>query len=66
MERLVGQYRVLIDNTSLQFVRYLYDKIDWNSRFIAILGARGVGKTTLLLQRIKMVHSYRSFICFGR
>jgi hypothetical protein len=58
MERLVGQYRALIDNTSLQFVRYLYDKIDWNSRFIAILGARGVGKTTLLLQRIKMVHSY--------
>ncbi|NLK56798.1 MAG: AAA family ATPase, partial [Bacteroidales bacterium] len=58
MERLVGQYRVLIDNTSLQFVRYLYDKIDWNSRFIAILGARGVGKTTLLLQRIKMIHSY--------
>jgi len=58
MERLIGQYRELIDNTSLQFVRYLYDKIDWNSRFIAILGARGVGKTTLLLQRIKMVHSY--------
>ena len=58
MERLVGQYRMLIDNTSLQFVRYLYDKIDWNNRFIAILGARGVGKTTLLLQRIKMAHSY--------
>ncbi len=58
MERLIGQYRMLIDNTSLQFVRYLYNKIDWNNRFIAILGARGVGKTTLLLQRIKMVHSY--------
>jgi len=58
MERLIGQYRMLIDNTSLQFVRYLYDKIDWNNRFIAILGARGVGKTTLLLQRIKMAHSY--------
>ncbi|HQB21458.1 MAG TPA: AAA family ATPase [Bacteroidales bacterium] len=58
MEKLIGQYRALIDNTSLQFVRYLYNKIDWNSRFIAILGARGVGKTTLLLQRIKMVHSY--------
>jgi len=58
MEKLIGQYRALIDNTSLQFVRYLYNKIDWNNRFIAILGARGVGKTTLLLQRIKMVHSY--------
>ena len=57
MERLVGRYRVLVDNTSLQFVRYLYEKIDWNNRFIAILGARGVGKTTLLLQRIKQAHS---------
>lgn len=56
MEKLVGQYRTLIDSTSLQFVRYLYEKIDWNDRFIAILGARGVGKTTLLLQRIKQTH----------
>jgi predicted AAA+ superfamily ATPase len=29
------------------------DKIDWNDRLIGIRGARGVGKTTLLLQRIK-------------
>jgi len=28
-------------------------KIDWNDRLIGIRGARGVGKTTLLLQRIK-------------
>lgn len=30
--------------------RYLYDKIDWEQRLILILGYRGVGKTTLLLQ----------------
>ncbi len=32
--------------------RYLYDRINWNDRLIMIKGARGVGKTTLLLQHI--------------
>lgn len=35
-------------------MRYLHDKINWNNRLIAILGARGVGKTTLVLQHIKI------------
>ncbi|MBI4649983.1 ATP-binding protein [Candidatus Desantisbacteria bacterium] len=34
----------------LTFRRYLYNNIDWNNRLIGIIGARGVGKTTLLLQ----------------
>lgn len=38
-------------NTS--FKRYLYDWIDWSDRLIVIKGARGVGKTTLLLQYMK-------------
>jgi len=29
------------------------NQIDWNDRLIGIRGARGIGKTTLLLQRIK-------------
>ena len=33
--------------------RYLYDMIDWRDRLIMIKGMRGVGKTTLMLQRIK-------------
>ena len=44
--RLVGQ-------TAMSFHRYLYEQIDWSSRLIAIKGARGVGKTTLLLQYIR-------------
>jgi predicted AAA+ superfamily ATPase len=39
--------------TNLKFKRYLYDKINWETRLIGIKGARGVGKTTILLQRIK-------------
>jgi predicted AAA+ superfamily ATPase len=32
--------------------RFLKGKIDWDSRLIGIVGARGTGKTTLLLQQI--------------
>jgi uncharacterized protein len=43
----------IIDATSTAFVRDNYDLIDWNGRLILIQGFRGVGKTTLLLQRVK-------------
>jgi len=32
--------------------RYLRNKFNWDSRLIAIIGVRGCGKTTLLLQFI--------------
>lgn len=34
------------------FYRYLYDKIAWDDRMIGIVGPRGVGKTTMVLQYI--------------
>ncbi|OQX81310.1 MAG: hypothetical protein B6D56_02510 [Candidatus Omnitrophica bacterium 4484_70.1] len=34
----------------LSYRRYLFDKINWKNPLIGIVGARGVGKTTLLLQ----------------
>ena len=37
----------------LLFQRYLIDDIDWEGRLIAITGARGTGKTTMILQHIK-------------
>lgn len=43
----------LIDATSTEIVRYLYQNIDWEQRLIGILGARGTGKTTLMLQYLK-------------
>ena len=42
-----------VSRTPTTFHRYLYDKINWNARMIGIKGARGVGKTTMLLQRIR-------------
>lgn len=54
MDTLYRSYRILLNNTSTEFVRYLHDQIEWDSRLIAILGARGIGKTTMLLQHIKL------------
>lgn len=41
-----------IAETSLSLKRYSFNDIDWTSRLIGLRGARGVGKTTLLLQKI--------------
>ena len=43
--------------TDLRFKRYLYDKINWDMRLIGLKGARGVGKTTMLMQHIKETFS---------
>ena len=54
MENLIETYRMLLDRVRTDFVRYLHDQINWESRLVSILGARGVGKTTLILQHIKL------------
>ena len=43
----------LVEMVSLDFKRYLYSEIPWQARMIGIVGPRGVGKSTLLLQHIK-------------
>lgn len=53
MKTLYQKFEILIDNTPTGFTRYLYNKINWDSRMIGIIGARGVGKTTMVLQHIK-------------
>jgi predicted AAA+ superfamily ATPase len=57
MEQLIELFRRLLLLTDTSYIRYLYDKIDWSARMIGIVGPRGVGKTTMLLQRIKLNHS---------
>ncbi|WP_293010633.1 AAA family ATPase [Mongoliibacter sp.] len=55
MEDLLLHSEKLIHETSLGFRRYLYDHINWSNRLIGVKGARGTGKTTLLLQYLKTV-----------
>lgn len=48
-----------LDATESSFVRYKYEAIHWQNRMLALVGPRGVGKTTLFLQHIKKHHSLR-------
>lgn len=53
MITLLEQSERLVTGVNLDFKRYLFDFIKWENRLIGIKGARGTGKTTLLLQWIK-------------
>ena len=44
----------------MNFKRYLLDEIEWDDKLIGIRGFRGVGKTTLMLQRLKMEYGNSS------
>lgn len=57
MEQLFERFRRLLNITNTSYLRYLHNEIDWSARMIGIVGARGVGKTTMLLQHIKLYHS---------
>ncbi|HBK32273.1 MAG TPA: AAA family ATPase, partial [Porphyromonadaceae bacterium] len=53
MDKLFEYSNKLIRETDTTFFRYMYNEINWKSRMIGLVGARGVGKTTLILQYIK-------------
>ena len=53
MNILYEKYLRIINATPLHFSRSIMELIQWDARLIGIKGARGVGKTTLLLQYIK-------------
>lgn len=53
MERLQEYFDNQLEYTTSQFHRYMYNQIDWDNRLIGLVGPRGVGKTTLMLQHAK-------------
>lgn len=54
MEKLYDLHHSYLRKTKLSFKRYLMDEINWAGKLIAIKGAKGVGKTTMILQYIKV------------
>lgn len=56
MQNLFRYSNALIADVSLNFTRYLYEAIKWDDRLIGITGARGIGKTTLMIQYIRKTH----------
>ena len=53
MDSLYYYNDILSAKINLDFKRSLFDTINWDQKMIAIKGARGVGKTTLMLQKQK-------------
>ncbi len=58
MEKLRIRSNERIKRVSLSYQREEMQKIDWTPRLIGIKGARGIGKTTLLLQHLKQIHNF--------
>ena len=55
MDTLIEKSFQKVRDVDTRFVRNIMNEINWNDRLIGVRGARGVGKTTLLLQRIKKI-----------
>ena len=53
MESLYNTFRIKLSLTPMIFFRSFHETIDWKSRLICIMGQKGVGKSTLILQHIK-------------
>lgn len=52
LQKLYQYQEKILEKFNIDYKRYLYSKIDYNEKMIGIFGARGVGKTTLLLQKL--------------
>ena len=53
MDKLFERHDEYVETVPMDFIRSFKDKINWNSRLICLKGPKGVGKSTLLLQKIK-------------
>lgn len=52
MDRLQKNFDLVLRSVPLDFYRYMYGRINWENRLLGLVGPRGVGKTTLVLQHV--------------
>ena len=53
MQNLIKAFHIQLEITPMKFFRPFHDAINWDNRLIGLLGPKGVGKSTLLLQHIR-------------
>ena len=53
MDALFRKSDRLLANTSMEIIRDKMSEIHWNARLVSIMGAKGVGKSTLIRQYLK-------------
>lgn len=54
MQILFEQFYQMLEHTPMNFLREQINTINWDCRILGILGQKGVGKSTLILQHIKL------------
>ena len=54
MQALIEQFKSKLELIPTKFLREHHNQINWDCRIIGILGQKGVGKSTLILQHIKL------------
>ncbi len=62
MERLIQLSQRKAAQKISSFQRYLHDEMDWGQRLNIILGHRGTGKTTMMLQRLQSIESQAIYL----
>ena len=50
LEILTQKYKQIQKLHNYTYRRYFFDKVDFNDKMVGILGSRGVGRTTFILQ----------------
>jgi predicted AAA+ superfamily ATPase len=53
LEELRIKYNKILNLINTQYKRYFFDIVDFENKIIGIAGARGIGKTTFLIQYLK-------------
>ena len=53
IERLHQNFLQYLENQKIGYQRYIWNEINHNDKLIGIVGARGVGKTTYILQYLE-------------
>lgn len=53
MNALYEYQQLILSQINISFLRYKYYELDWTRHVFGIVGPRGVGKTTMVLQYIK-------------
>ncbi|MCF8360215.1 MAG: AAA family ATPase [Prolixibacteraceae bacterium] len=64
MEALIQRFTEKYARTQVKTIRGFEKDIDWDNQLIGIKGARGIGKTTLLLQHLKLHYPLNNSILY--
>jgi len=53
LNNIIKLEKKILKGLNSSYKRYFFDRVDFSSQMIAVVGSRGVGKTTFLLQYLK-------------